>query len=337
MLAAAEGSVRRAAFALPARVKRVLVLEYMLPLGCVVNMTPVFEAIKRARPRDRPEIEVTVATRGPGLQVLRHSPFVDHVIETPDPTTALRAAVRGLRKELHCRAIRPDCILTGASDQRTRIALMGMFGSTGWRGGYTVNPVVYHKPLAYDYGLSVIGNNLRIAKLIGCEREVTRPAVFFSEADAASANSLLRAANPWGRPVVAMVTQTSGGQSTSWHDARFATVIRSATAIGCAVAYVGTSRDAAAISALRQAAGGTGTSLAGMTTVSELAAVLAMSDFVVTLDTGTMHVGRAVGVPMVVLAPPLAKAARLDAAGRGERAHPAWRGPHLCARRLSSG
>jgi ADP-heptose:LPS heptosyltransferase len=37
--------------------------------------------------------------------------------------------------------------------------------------------------------------------------------------------------------------------------------------------------------------------------VTELAALLAMSDAMVTLDTGTMHVGRAVKTPMVVLGP----------------------------------
>jgi ADP-heptose:LPS heptosyltransferase len=303
MLVAAEGSVRRATKAVPARVKHVLVLEYLLPLGCLVNMTPVFEAIKRSATRDRPEIEVTVATRGLGLQVLRHSPFVDHVIETPDPTEALGPAVRGLRRELRRRALSPDCVLTGASDQRTRIALMGMFGLAAWRGGYTVNPSVYHRPLTYDDGLSMIRNNLRIAKLIGCERDVTRPTVSFSEADAAAAYRMLRPANPSGRPVVVMVTQNSGGQSTGWHDDRFAYVVRAAAARGCAVVYVGTSRDAASISAIREEAGGIGDSLAGMTSVSELAAVLAMSDWVVTLDTGTMHVGRAVGAPMAVLGP----------------------------------
>jgi ADP-heptose:LPS heptosyltransferase len=303
MLVAAEGSLRSATMAVPARAKHVLILEYMLPLGCLVNMTPVFEAIKQSRTRDRPEIEITVATRGAGLQLLRHSPFVDQVIETPDPTTALRAAVRTLRRELRRRALRPDCVLTGASDQRTRIALMAMLGSEGWRGGYTVNPSLYQRPLAYDHELSLIQNNLRVAKLIGCERDVSRPSVFFSGADAAAAGSLLRAANPLGRPVVVMVTQNSGGQCTGWHVDRFAAVVRAAAAKGCAAIYVGTAGEALAIEAVRHAAGGIGTSLAGMTSVSELAALLAMSDFAVTLDTGTMHVGRAIGVPMVVLAP----------------------------------
>jgi ADP-heptose:LPS heptosyltransferase len=69
------------------------------------------------------------------------------------------------------------------------------------------------------------------------------------------------------------------------------------------VVYVGTAGDAVAIEAIRQAAGGIGRSIAGRTSVTELAAVLAMGDVMVTLDTGTMHIGRAVKTPMVVLGP----------------------------------
>jgi ADP-heptose:LPS heptosyltransferase len=284
----------------PARARRVLILEYRFPLGCLVHMTPAFEAMKRSRP----EIEIAVATRGLGSQVLRHSRFVDHLIDAPDPTAHLGAAVRGLRKELRTRSIQPDCVLTGASDQRTRIALMALVGADGWRGGYTLKPALYQRPLVYDQGLSLIRNNLRLAKLIGCQADVTQPRVFFSEQDAATAKALLREANPDGRPLIVMVTQNSGGQSTGWHMNRFVQVIDDATRVqGCAVVYVGTSGDVAAIEAIRQAAGGVGTSLAGKTTVSELAAVLASSDYMVTLDTGTMHVGRAAGVPMVVLGP----------------------------------
>jgi ADP-heptose:LPS heptosyltransferase len=289
---------------IPAKVRQVLVLEYRLPLGCLVHMTPAFEALKRAPLHDRREIGVTVATCGLGLQLLRHSPFVDHLIETPNPTLHLAEAVRVLRRELRTRGLTPDCVLTGASDRRTTIALLGLFGSSGWRGGYTLRPALYHLPLDYDDSLSLIRNNLRVAKLLGCDAEPTGPRVFFSEADAAAARSLLDAASPKGRPVVVMVTQTSGGQRTGWHIDRFVQVIRTAALERhCAVVYVGTLSEAEAIDAIREAAGNIGTSFAGKTTVSQLAAVLALSDFAVTLDTGTMHVGRAAGLPMVVLGP----------------------------------
>jgi ADP-heptose:LPS heptosyltransferase len=294
----------RKTLVVPAKVKRVLILEYRLPLGCLVHMTPAFEAIKQADPRERREIGVTVATCGLGLQVLRHSPFIDNLIETPNPTLHLAAAVRVLRRELDARRLRPDCVLTGASDRRTTIALLGLFGSSGWRGGYTLRPSLYHLPLDYDDSLSLIRNNLRVPKLLGCDAEPTQPRVFFSEADAAAARSLLDAANPEQEPVVVMVTQTSGGQRTGWHLDLFVQVIRAAALERhCAVVYVGTSDDARAIDAIREAAGNIGTSFAGKTTVSQLAAVLALSDLAITLDTGTTHVGRAAGIPMVVLGP----------------------------------
>jgi ADP-heptose:LPS heptosyltransferase len=284
----------------PEKVKQVLVLEYMLPLGTCVHLTPFFEALKLCRP----DLAITVATRGMGSQVLRHSPYIDRLIDTPDPLKNLKAAVLFLRSGLRRLKLEPDCVLTGASDQRTRIALMGMFGSGGWRGGYTLKPALYKRPLEYDRNISLIANNLRLTGLFGCEPRPAEPRVFFSHENAETARTLLREINPEGRPLVVMVTQNSGGQATGWHRERFVRVIRhAAEELGCAVAYVGTSIDAAAIEAIRMAAGGIGVSVVGRTNVTELAALLAMSDAMVTLDTGTMHVGRAVKTPMVVLGP----------------------------------
>jgi ADP-heptose:LPS heptosyltransferase len=296
-LLAAEGLFRRTEAMEPEKVKHVLVLEYMLPLGTCVHLTPLFEALKLCRP----DLTITVATRGLGLQVLRRSTFVDRLIETPDPLTDLRAAVSFLRRQL--RSADADCVLTGASDQRTRIALLGLLASSGWRGGYTVNPALYQQPLEYDRNSSLIANNLRIGGLLGCNVQALEPRVFFSREDAETARGLLQKANPAGRPLAVMVTQNSGGQATGWHTDRFVSVIRHVAELGCAVAYVGTASDAIAIDAIRQAADGIGTSIAGRTNVNALAAVLAMSDVMVTLDTGTMHVGRAVKTPMVVLGP----------------------------------
>jgi ADP-heptose:LPS heptosyltransferase len=300
-LLAVEGMFRRkVAAGEPERVNQVLVLEYMLPLGSCVHLTPFFEAMKLCR-RD---VGMTVATRGLGLQVLRHSPYVDRLIETPDPLTDLKAAVFSLRRSLRGFGVHADCVLTGASDQRTRIALLGLLAASGWRGGYTVNSGLYQRALQYDKSVSLITNNLRLAGLLGCNSDAIEPRVFFSRENADAARALLSEVNPAGRPVVAMVTQNSGGQATGWHTERFVRVIRhAAEELGYAVVYVGTSGDVVAIEGIRQAAGGIGASVAGRTSVTELAAVLAMSDAMVTLDTGTMHVGRAVKTPMVVLGP----------------------------------
>ena len=294
-----ERIFRRASPSDPRAVSQVLVLEYRLTLGCCVHLSPLFEALKLCRPK----LRIAVATRALGAEVLRHSPFVDEIIETANPLTDLPQAVQDLRSGLRARGLQPDCVLTGVADTRTRIDLLAALGASGWRGGFTQQPSFYHRPLQPDAGLSHIGNNLQLARLLGCDSAPLEPRIYFTSKNAEIAGGLLKQANPHGQPVLALVTQTSGGQRTGWHMDRFVEVIHAAIARGCALVYLGTAADEGAIEAIRQAAGGVGCSIAGRTTVPELAAVIAMSDAVISLDTGTMHVGRAVGVPMVVLGP----------------------------------
>jgi len=298
---AAERLIRKSQFRTPLEEARsILILEQMLPLGCCVHLTPLYEAIRASRP----DAIITVATRGLGFAVLRHNPSIDHLIETPDPFHDLRLAAKTLSTALARRNIRPDCVLTGASDQRTRIGVMGLLASGGWRAGFTQSPALYHRALATNRQASLIANNLRLATLLGCEATPREPRVFFSRSDLLYAKDILRELIPRGRPLAVFVTQSSGKQRTGWHRGRFARTIRHAhLELGCAIAYVGTEADAGAIDELQAAVDGIGVSLAGRTSVTQLAALLAMSDYIVSLDTGTMHVGRAVGVPMVVLGP----------------------------------
>ncbi len=274
-------------------------LEYRIPLGCCVHLTPIFEAIKHARP----EIQLIIATRGVGLATLRHNPYVDCLIETPDVLTSTWQAASVLREQLRQRRLRPDCVLTGASDQRSRIALLALLATSGWRGGFTQMPAAYQKPLTYDPTRSLIGNNLQLADLLGCAPKHFEPRVFFSQQDHAKALSLRAGIALQMQPLVVLVTQNSGGQATGWPVERFVEVIRFLHHQGLAIAYVGTTAEAERIDALRVAAGDLGVSVAGKTTVSELAAMLATCDYAISLDTGTMHVARSAGVPMVVLGP----------------------------------
>jgi len=298
---AAESLLRGKQFRVPPEdVRSVLVLEYMLPLGCCVHLTPLYEAIRTSRP----DATITVATRGLGIALLRHDPSIDFLIETPDPLHDLGAAAQVLARKLRGLNIHPECVVTGVADQRTRIALLGVLAGGGWRAGFTQTPALYRVALAADKELSHLANNLRLASLLGCDGRHREPRVFFSPADLARAREMLRETNPQQHPLLVMVTQTSGGQRTGWHVERFGSVIRHAADVfGMAVVYVGTRADSEAIDGIRQAADGIGASLAGRTSVTELAALLAISDYVVSLDTGTMHVARAVGVPMVVLGP----------------------------------
>ena len=297
-IVAVEKLLRPATKPRPDAVKCILVLQYKLALGYCVHLTPLFEAIKR----QRPEITVIVATWGMGVSVLRHSPYVDHLIETPNVLDDFSGAVASLRRQLKMRGLRPDCCLTGVADQRTKIGLLAAAVCTGWQGGFAILPSLYQRPLSYNRGISLLDNNLRLADLLGLSQESLEPKVFYSPQDAAVARVLVEAARVDGHPVLAVIARGSGALPTEWHDERWVETVRYAhQALGYSVVYVGTGADVAALENLKALAGNIGTSLAGATTINQLAAVIALSDMVVSIDTGGMHVTRAVGTPMVIL------------------------------------
>jgi ADP-heptose:LPS heptosyltransferase len=119
----------------------------------------------------------------------------------------------------------------------------------------------------------------------------------------AKARALLDGPRQSGKPILVVVACNSGGQRTGWHRDRWVQTIRAAHSdLNYIPVYVGTKDDREQVEALREQAGA-GFSIAGETGIGDLAAVLALSDMAISLDTGTMHVGRAVDLPMVVLGP----------------------------------
>lgn len=287
-----------------ARVRDFLFLQYAMPLGYCVHDTPIYEALRRCRPDAR----IAVATRGAGYETLRHNPNIDVLLRTEDPLRDTLAAGRQLRRWFRNHMCGPASVVTSSSNRRTRIALLGMMLGKPTRVGYTLARDLYNLPIDYDLGLSLIDNNLRVLEPFGCAPAHVEPRVYFSQGDRDAVASMLAQSHSLGdgRPRVVMVTQNSGGQRTGWHTDRFSQVIQHVVRCGCEIIFVGTASDREAIELLRRnPADGTlaGVSFAGKTSIPQLSALLCMSDCVISLDTGTMHIGRAAGVPMVVLGP----------------------------------
>ncbi len=278
----------------------VLVLQYAMPLGYCVHNTPLYEAIKT----QRPDLSVAVATHGTGYATLQHNPFVDHLLATPSPFTSIQRCTQSLRSQLEERGIHPAAILTDAANPRSRVAAVALAATSALRVGYSIAPELFHRPLRYDWSASRLANNLRVLEPIGLDATHYEPAVYFDRQELDAAESMMRRHHPDGAPLAIFVTQNSGGQLTGWHLDRFVAVMQHVHSVcGLRLLLVGTARDQPAIDAINEAAGGIGASIAGQTSIPELAAALALSDLVVSLDTGTMHVGRAAGTPMVVLGP----------------------------------
>ena len=282
--------------------RTILMLQYQMPLGCCVHGTPLVAALAERAP----EAITVVATRGTGKATLAHDPHIAAIIETADPMGSLASmwrVCRMIRAELRGLGLQPDLIVQDASNRRGRFALFALMLGLAPTCGFAEAPDLYDLPLAYDPRQSLIDNNLHLAAAAGAPEEHIEPAIYFTNEELQRVRSLLEQINPETRPVTAFAVQGSGGQRTAWHEDRFAEVIRYIDSLGHCVVYLGTAAEAAEIESTRRVAGGLGESLAGKTNVAELAALLCLCDLLITVDTGTMHVGRASGVPMVVLGP----------------------------------
>lgn len=107
------------------------------------------------------------------------------------------------------------------------------------------------------------------------------------------------------RPLVAINPMTTW-ETKHWKNERFAKVADQLIDKGIAVVFSGGSQDVGAIEGIRAAMTGKAASLAGKTTLKDLAALYERVAVLITTDTGPMHLAAAVGTPVVALFGPTA-------------------------------
>jgi len=277
-----------------------LLLQHARALGTVVHATPLIPALREAMP----DCRIAVAASGFAVEVLRNNPGIERLIETPSPLNDWRGAAWVLRRENPFRG-GDFLIVTPVGNDRTKIALQTLFVGAGARVGFTQIPALYRAAFEFDYTKSQIENNLAILPALGHPVRHFEPEMFFTAADVEWAKqALVKGGARAGKVVAAFVTQTSVTQRKSWRKERFQAAAKFLIErYEAHIVFVGTESEAAAIDDLRQGIAGATSSLAGKTNLLQMAALLSLCDVGLTLDTGTLHVGRTVGLPMVIIAP----------------------------------
>ncbi|HEV2645321.1 MAG TPA: glycosyltransferase family 9 protein [Acidobacteriaceae bacterium] len=237
-------------------------------------------------------------------EIFANNPGVDWLIETPSPLTDLRGAIRSLRAQSPF-GEEPFVALTTLGNGRTCVGLAALASGASARVGFTEIPEIYRKPLQFDGSQSLIDNNLHIVEALGHPFRHFEPETFFADSDLAWAKQTLAANGAGkGQMVVAFVTQTSVTQRKSWRAERFQAAARYLMdRYDAYIVFVGTAVEAEAIDRLRAGLGPATSNMAGKTSLLQLSALLSLCRVGLTLDTGTMHVGRTVGLPMVIIAP----------------------------------
>jgi ADP-heptose:LPS heptosyltransferase len=277
-----------------------LVIEHATALGTVVHATPLIPALRAAMA----ECRIGVVGSGFALEVFRNHPGIEALIETPSPLRDWRGAGEALRRKNPFRG-EDFVILTPVGNERTKIAMQTLFAGASARVGFTQVPALYRAGFEFDFAKSQIENNLSIVSALGHPVRHFEPEMFFSAADVEWAKRMLAESGVKdGQMVAAFVTQTSVTQRKSWRKERFQAAAEFLIErYGAHIVFLGTASEAAAIEDLRSGIPHATSSFAGKTNLLQMAALLSLCDVGLTLDTGTMHVGRTVGLPMVIIAP----------------------------------
>ena len=277
-----------------------LLLQFPSALGTAVHATPLVQAIREAYP----DAKIVVAASGMAREVFANNPFVDRLLELPSPMKELLPALRQLRSANMFYG-EPFAVLTSTGNERTPIALTAILSQASYRVGFTTRPDWFDDVYNFDPKQSQIDNNLRLLEPFGITRSGVEPLIAPDLAQKEEAKKLFEDAGLLpGRPVVPLVTQTSVTQRKSWRADRFRQVAQHLVAkYDAQLVFLGTSDEANAIEELRSSIDLPSTSFAGKSSIGTLAAILERCTLGVTLDTGPLHVARAVGLPMVVIAP----------------------------------
>lgn len=281
-------------------IENFIVFQHASAVGTAIHATPLFAALKHAVPGAR----IAAVASGFSFDILRNNPDISYLIPTPSPLKDLKGAVRSLRQQFPFR--KSNFIsLTPMGNERTLVALQALLGGASTRVGFTVQPELFRLPMTFDNTKSQIENNLRLLEVLGYEPSHFEPRVFFSKQDAAFARDLLSSTGvEEGQPVVVFITQTSVTQRKSWRAERFhETANFLKQRYGAHILFIGTASEAKAIDELRSVLPFPTTSVAGKTNLTQLAALMSLCTVGLTLDTGPLHIGRASGLPMAVIAP----------------------------------
>lgn len=301
-LAALENKLPRAGSrkASVSEVKNFLLFEHAEALGTVVHATSLIPALRAAVP----DCRIAVVASGFAAEIFRNNTGIDYLIQTPAPLKDFWSSLRSLRVQnpFHGEQF---IMITSGGNERAPIALQAFALGATARVGFTEVPEFYRSPLKRDRLKSMIDNNLEIVRALGYTMEHFEPQVFFTPKDLVWARQMLKDKMVRdGQPVVVFVTQTSASRPKGWRSERFQKVAKFLMdRYDAHILFVGTRSEFQAIEEIRADLPASTSNVAGTADIPKMAALLSLCDAGLMLDTGTLHVARAVQLPAVIVAP----------------------------------
>ena len=271
-------------------------------LGDAVMTTPALAAVREGLPDAR----ITLLARPLVADLFRHHPDVDEVMvyERPGRHDGVLGRLR-LAGELRRRRFDGALLLQNAFDA----AMVAFLGRIPERAGYPTDGrrFLLTLPVPLPPGIRErhdVEYYLCLIDGLGIPRPVPaalKLAVTEEEREAMAAR-LASLGVERGTPIVVINPGATYGSAKRWYPDRFAAVADTLSGEWrAAVVVVGSTAEAPLAGEIEASMGKPSVNLAGKTTVRELMGLLSLSCFLVTNDSGPMHIGAAFGVPLVAI------------------------------------
>ncbi len=292
---------RRAPRGLPPR--PVILLPGYAGLGNFLMMTPLFAALKREFPEGR--ILLVAGNPWGAEHVLAGTKLVDRTIVVSDAASTARQ----LRTFLRLRRERPDVVFLPGNASPPFVWLGALLTGAPIRVGHTFDALgrdmrwtrcvlTHEAPLRLGVHESDLGLDLLDALLKRPAPRDPKTVIHQAPRDGTLAKFGLAE-----RGYLVLQVSAANAQITPkrWPLENFARLVEALHAEGERIVLLGDRHDRAITNQFLAACPVEATDLTGRTTIPEAAAILAGARALVCHDSGLMHIGDAVGVPLVAL------------------------------------
>ena len=271
-------------------------------LGDAVLTTPALGALRAACPQAR----IAIAAKPLVAELFRHHPYVDEVVVYDKDGG--HAGVPGMLRmagELRRLRVEAAVLLQNAFDAALLTFLAGIrermgYATDGRRLFLSRSVPVTEEVLSLHHAEYY----LFLLRELGVPRPLNpRLSLRVAEEEVASMRSRLAGLGiPEGKKVVGINPGATYGSAKRWYPDRFARVADTlAEEWDAGVVLMGSVPEMPLSAEIEAAMRRKPVNLAGRTTVRELMALLASCSFLVTNDSGPMHIGAAFGVPIAAI------------------------------------
>ncbi|HYQ48560.1 MAG TPA: lipopolysaccharide heptosyltransferase II, partial [Thermodesulfovibrionales bacterium] len=270
-------------------------------IGDAVMTIPALRALKRAAPGMR----ISLLVKPWVAPLFERDPAVDEIILYTDEFKGISGKLK-LSRDLKARGFCMAVLFQNAFDAAFLTFLAGIPRRMGYsRDGRRLlltHPVAFD---SYARNLHHIDYYLNLVRRAGFEAVPGMPWIFLGLEERIKARDMLASMK---RPIVAINPGATYGSSKRWHPGRFAEVADAVMReLGGSIILLGGPKETLIADEILRSAdsslitAGSLLNLAGRTSLRELISVISECDMLLTNDSGPMHVGYAVGTPIVAI------------------------------------